>query len=222
MEKLAFRSDVNPRLGSTNAWKIITRCAGAAAIPAYAAFTLVSALHAPLLSPITNWLSDYGNPILNPSGATWYNAGCMVTAALLALFYIGLSQWHSGRRVERKYVICYIIAQITGLIAAACLVVASAVPLGVNDAVHSAFSMCNMIGLNCFMSFTAIAFFLHPQMPKILAVFGYAVAVFNIIAQNAFKEFFVAEWIYFLLFMVYIVAVTARYERLARYEAKAV
>ena len=171
--------------------------------------------------PLTNWLSDYGNPHLNPGGAVWYNAGCIAVAVLLALFYVGLAQWYRGRRVEKKYVICYVCAQVFGLAGTVCLVMASAIPLGVNDAVHSTFSTLNMIGMDCFLSFTAVAFFLHPAMPKSLAIAGYAAAVFNIVSQNAFTDFFVAEWIFFLLFMAYIAVITIRYGRLARYEAKA-
>jgi hypothetical protein len=78
-----------------------------------------------------------------------------------------------------------------------------------------------MIGMDCFLEFTAIAFFLQPAMPKALAIAGCASAEFNIIAQNAFEDLFIAEWIFFLLFMAYVAVVTARYGRLARYEAKA-
>lgn len=202
------------------AWRTLTRYAGAAAIPVYIAFTLASALHNLSLGPLTNWLSDYGNPLLNPSGAVWYNAGCITVAALLALFYIGLVQWYRGRRVEKKYVICYVCAQVTGLAGTLCLVLASIIPLGVNDAVHSTFSTLNMIGMDCFLSFTAVAFFLHPAMPKLLAVGSYVTAVFNIVSQNAFTNFFLGEWIFFLLFMAYVAIVTARYGRLTKYQAQ--
>jgi hypothetical membrane protein len=211
----------SPSLEGGKIWRTVTRYAGVTAIPVYALCTLISALHKPSFGPLTNWLSDYGNPQLNPGGALWYNAGCIAVAALLALFYLGLAQWYRGRRAEKKYVICYICAQITGIAATACLVMASVIPLGVNDAAHSIFSLLNMIGMDCFLSFTAVAFFLHSQMPKALAVFGYAAAVFNIVCQNAFAEFFLGEWIFFLLFMAYIAIVTARYGVLARCDAKA-
>ena len=200
-------------------WRAVTRFSGVMAIPVYITFTFVSALHAPALGPLTNWLSDYGNQRLNPLGAAWYNAGCIAVAVLLTLFYLGLSQWYRRRRVKKKYAICYVCAQIFGIAAAACLVVASAIPLGANDAVHSTFSTLNMIGMDCFLEFTAIAFFLHPEMPKALAIGGCAAALFNIVSQNAFTDFFIAEWIFFLLFMAYVAIVTALYGRLARYES---
>ncbi len=215
------RSGPGSSLSLGQTWNRITRYAGVAAIPVYAAFTLVSALHNLSIGPLTGWISDYGNPQLNPGGAVCYNTGCIAVAALLALFYIGLSQWYLGRHVEKKYVICYICAQVTGIAGTVCLVMASAIPLGVNDAVHAMFSTLNMIGMDCFLSFTAVAFFLHPDMPRSLAIAGYAAAIFNIISQNAFTDFFLGEWIFFVLFMAYIAIVTALYSRLARYEGKA-
>jgi hypothetical membrane protein len=220
MDNPVSETSTRPSYPLRAVWNSVTRFAGVAAIPVYAALTFVSALHAPAFGPLTNWLSDYGNPLRNPGGAAWYNAGCIAVAALLALFYIGLGQWYRGRRVEKKYVICYICAQATGLIACACLVVTALIPLGVGDAVHSTFSTLNMIGMDCFLEFTAIAFFLHPAMPKALVIGGCAAAVFNIVSQNAFTDFFLGEWIFFALFMAYVAIVTALYGRLARYEAK--
>jgi hypothetical membrane protein len=201
------------------AWHVVSRYAGIAAIPMYILFTAISALQSGGFSPLRNWLSDYGNPHLNPAGALWYNLGCILTAALLAVFYAGLAQWYRGRRMETKYVVCYIGAQTSGLAAAGCLVMASAIPLGVNDAVHSTFSTLNMIGMDCFLNFTAIAFLMHPQMPKAYGVLALLASMFNIVSQNAFHNFYVSEWIYFVLFMACLTVLTAYHAALSRYES---
>lgn len=201
------------------AWHAVSRYAGVAAMFAYVLFTAVSALQSRGFSPLRNWLSDYGNPRMN-AGALWYNLGCILTAALLAVFYAGLVQWYRGRRVETKYVVCHIGAQASGLAAAACLIMAAAVPLGVSDAVHSTFSTLNMIGMDWFLSFTAVAFLLHPGMPKAYGALALPASAFNIVSQNAFDDFFVSEWIYFALFMACVAVLTAYHGVLARYEAK--
>ncbi len=203
------------------AWHVVSRYAGVAATAVYIAFTAVSALQTQGFSPLGNWLSDYGNPLLNPSGALWYNLGCILTAALLAVFYAGLTRWYRGRRVRKQYVVCVIGAQAFGFAAAGCLVMASAIPLGVNDSVHSTFSTLNMIGMNWFLSFTAVLFLMHPQTPKAYGVLALLTSAFNIVSQNAFDGFYVSEWLYFLLFMVCAAVLTAYHGKLSRYEAKA-
>src|SRR6266446_76372 len=76
---------------------------GLFAIVCYLAFALLAFAHSPLpSSPLNNWLSDLGNPKLNPSGALFYNIGIVATASVLPLFFLGLSAgrwrttWHSA------------------------------------------------------------------------------------------------------------------------------
>ncbi|HEY3273740.1 MAG TPA: DUF998 domain-containing protein [Methanocella sp.] len=45
----------------------------------------------PGFSPLDNWMSDLGNPELNPAGSAYFNLACMVTGLFLAVFYLGLS-----------------------------------------------------------------------------------------------------------------------------------
>jgi putative ABC transport system permease protein len=46
---------------------------------------------------------------------------------------------------------------------------------------------------------------------------GFLTVAFNIITTNVFTDFYLAEWIYFLLFMVYIVMITVNYNKLVQY-----
>jgi hypothetical membrane protein len=52
-------------------------------------------------SPITTFLSDFGNMKTSPFGALVYNAGCMMTGAAAVAFYVGLGEWETddGRRL---------------------------------------------------------------------------------------------------------------------------
>lgn len=187
-------------------------------IPVYLIFTFISHLHKRDINPVANWLSDYGNPFLNPSGALLYNMGCIIVAVLLAVFYAGMFKWYMNRKIARKYVICYVCAQISGIAASVFLVLASLVPLGVNDGLHGVFSTLNMIGMDSFLSFTALAFFLNPDMKKWIGVMGYLSAVFNVITMNAFSSLYIAEWIYFLLFMAYMAIIFYNYENIVKNE----
>ncbi len=59
-------------------------------------FTAVSILYYPYSwSPITTFLSDFGNVAQSPSGALIYNAGCIMTAVAAVAFYIGMGDWGS-------------------------------------------------------------------------------------------------------------------------------
>jgi hypothetical protein len=194
----------------------VLKFAGAAAILAYIGFTFVSHLFSPAMNPLGNWLSDYGNPVLNPSGALLYNLGCILTTVLLALFYIGLGQWYRGGHAPKKYSVCYIFAQITGLAACVFLVLASLVPLGTNESLHGTFSMLNMIGMDSFLSFTAVAVFMNPEVNSLIGVLGFFTSFFNIVTTNAFTDLYIAEWIYFLLFMAFVALITANYGKFAR------
>ena len=191
---------------------------GVICIPTYVVFTFVSHLFNTRINPLNNWLSDFGNPVINPSGAWIYNIGCIIVAVLLAAFFIGICQWYRNRLIGRKYVICYLCAQISGTISSVFLVLASIFPLGTHTGLHSTFGLCHMIGTDCFMDFTAIAFWMNPGMKKWIGVFAFLIAFFNIIATNAFSALYIAEWVYFLLFMIYVVIITLNYDYLTQHE----
>ncbi len=190
----------------------ILKFAGVAAIPAYTAFTFISHMFKTEINPIYNWLSDFGSPILNPSGAIFYNAGCILTSALLAVFFAGITQWYKDGAAPRKLSVAYICAQVSGFFAAACLIFAALIPIGTSE-LHAVFSMWNMIGFNCFMSFMAVSIFMNPNIKNTLGIFGLAASGFNIITTNAFTDLFIAQWIYIPLFMLFVVLITVNYSK---------
>jgi len=62
----------------------INSVAGAAVIVLYCVLTSSSwALLPTTYNPITNWLSDLGNSSYNPTGAIFYNLGCILTGIAL-------------------------------------------------------------------------------------------------------------------------------------------
>lgn len=190
----------------------VFKYAGIAAAVVYIALTFVSHLSNTAINPINNWLSDYGSPNLNPSGYIFYNLGCILTALLLAVFYIGITKWYIRGRAAKKYAISYICAQISGFVASCSLIIAALFPIGTST-LHSIFSIVNQIGINCFLSFMAVAVFLHPAMNKVIGILGIMTSTFNIITMNAFTNLYIAEWIYFALFITCIVLITVNYGR---------
>ena len=113
----------------------LTPITGLTAIVIYLIFTLISFLQYPsAYSPLNNWLSDLGNPLENPTGAIYYNTGCIITALLLTLFCIGLRIWDTG---TKRVAILLTIAQITGILAAISLIIAAVFPLGTFSQIHT-------------------------------------------------------------------------------------
>ena len=192
----------------------ILKYAGVAAIPVYIAFVYVSRTHNRQINPLEYWLSDYGNPLVNPSGAVIYNTGCAITAMLLAIFYIGMYRWYGRGRTARRFNISYTLAQAGGLIGSVFLILTTIYTLGTDTEMHTLFSTANMIAMDCFINFTAIGFLMNPKIHKGVSAVGFLASVFNIVTMNAFTDFYVSEWIYFLLFMAYLVLVTIQYEKL--------
>lgn len=192
----------------------ILKYAGVVSIPVYIAFTYVSHTHNRLINPLEFWLSDYGNPIVNPSGAVIYNTGCVITAMLLAIFYIGMYCWYRRDRTARRFNISYAVAQAGGLIGSVFLILTTVYTLGTDTKMHSLFSAANMIAMDFFLSFTATGFLMNPKIHKGVGIFGFLTSFFNIVTMNAFSDFYISEWIYFLLFMAYMVLVTMQYEKL--------
>jgi len=192
----------------------VHKYAGILGIPTYIFFTFMAHLHNKEINPMNYWLSDYGNPFVNPDGSVFYNTGCVITALLLAVFYIGMYCWYGRDRASRKLNISYAIAQSAGLFGSFFLIMTTVYPLGVDNRMHAVFSTANMIAMDFFISFTATGFILNPKISKGIGVFGFFTAVFNIITMNIFADFYISEWIFFLLFMVYMVLVTFQYDKL--------
>ena len=65
----------------------------------FCSFLIVSTFNYPRpWSPITTFLSDFGNMKVSPLGALFYNAGCIMTGATIVAFYLGMRDWETDDR----------------------------------------------------------------------------------------------------------------------------
>jgi hypothetical protein len=130
------------------------------AVGIYVAFTLAAILSYPQpYSPLTNWLSDFGNPTKNPSGAIYYNTGGILASAVLVLFFAGMYSWNVG---DKKAKVFLTLAQISGVVFAIAFLLSALFPLGVNDSVHSFFSIMLFVFIGFFEIFSASAIRRNP------------------------------------------------------------
>ena len=186
---------------------LISPSVGILAIVIYIAFTITSYLHYPSeYGPLTNWLSDLGNPLANPSGAVYYNLGCILTGIALTVFFVGLSQWNTG---EKKMRILLVIGQLAGILSAFSLIMTASFPLGEHTSVHSAWSMILYISLAFFCTFSGTALLKHPAFQRWIAYYAFLAAAFNfvngaILTNVLENDFFVGEWVTVAMLIVYV------------------
>ncbi len=155
-------------------------------------------------SPLDNWLSDLGNPLANPSGAVFYNAGCIITGLELVGFYLGLGQWPAGGKKAR---VLLSIGQAAGIVSSFCLVLAAVFPLGAHTSLHAFWSKMLSVFMGFFLTFSATALMRHPRFMKWIAYYAYLTALVNFIYGVFLHDVFVAEWIAIGMFIIYVLLV---------------
>jgi hypothetical protein len=188
--------------------------AGIAAVVVYLILALVAFLKYPAAyGPLTNWLSDLGNPLDNPSGAIFYRLGCMLSGAALILFYLKLGIWNTASKRTR---VLQTIAQFTGVFSAVCLIVTGIFPLGTSTEIHSLWSMMLYISLGFFLTFSATALMRNIAFKKGFGYYAFLTAAVNFIFGALLHEIFWAEWISVGMFIAYVLMIAYNSILLAR------
>jgi hypothetical membrane protein len=157
-------------------------------------------------SPITNWLSDLGNPDLNPGGALLYNLGIILTALLLVPFFIGLSTWKL--REKRVQVIMLRLTQTFGVLGAVCMLLSAIFPIN-NFEIHAFWSTSLYIMLSTAFIFSVAMLRYHHNVPIWTLIFGVSTGVV-VILTSFFQAVYILEWVTILLYLVYIIILGVR------------
>jgi hypothetical membrane protein len=174
------------------------RRAGLLAAIVYPSLALAASFFYPLsYSPLRNWLSDFGNTLVNTKGGILYNAGCVATGLLLMVFYIGMNAWRTGDRVLGRLLS---IGQASGIFASLALILAAVFNIGTYPLLHSRFSMLLTIGLTWFLSFANTALLRHPGFKKWMGIYGLVAAAVTLV-YGVFFNTPLGEWIAIGMFM---------------------
>jgi hypothetical membrane protein len=180
----------------------VSLVAAVAAIAIYLILTLVAFLKYPgAYGPFTNWLSDLGNPQANPSGAVFYNLGCILASLALILFYVGLRQWKPG---DRKMMVLLTIAQVAGVLSCFSLMLAAIFPLGIYTPTHSVLSKMVSVFLGFSLIFSTVSLLKHRALVKWLAYITLLTGFVNFLYESFLPFVFVVEWISVTMFMILI------------------
>jgi hypothetical membrane protein len=155
-------------------------------------------------SPGENWLSDLGNSTLNPSGAIFYNAGLVITAFWLLLFFLGLfAQKVEKHKIQNLMLFLTLIFGVSGCVSMAL----SAFFTIDNPASHSVVSAVLYISLGTAFAFSAAALRYDPKVSKSLFVLGLLAAVVDLLTSLFFNTIPVFEWVTVFLFLAYVLLV---------------
>jgi hypothetical membrane protein len=193
-----------------NKYQYISSNAGILAVLCYLALALIAYSQYPSpYSPTSNWLSDLGNPNLNPQGAIFYNIGIISTACLLVLFFLGLSVWKIEDK--RMQVIMLRLAQGFGILGAFCMIMSAIFPIYLFE-VHSFWSASLFIMLSTGFVFLAAALRYHPKVSRWLLILGISTAP-SVILMSLFTTVYVLEWITLLLILSYVSLVSIETRR---------
>jgi len=150
---------------------------GSLTIALYASCTLVAFVIYPLPFGITtNYLSDLGNSISSPHGASVYNAGLILAGVLLLPFFAGLRVWYSTITWRRRLVVA---TQALGFAEAFALVMLGLNPETNADA-HALWSNIQFF-VNVFvLSLSTAAFTGDPRFIKPIGVYAFVAIALQI------------------------------------------
>lgn len=167
----------------------------------YLVFTLLAYLRYPLpYSPTDNWLSDLGNPVLNPGGAPIYNLGVILTAVLMMLFFLGLGIWEIDNHKMHKVMLH--LTQGFGIVGCLAMLLSAIYSIDQFN-IHAFWSTSLYILLSTAFFFSAAMLRYHPGVPRWLLVLGISTAVL-VLMSSFFQQIYPLEWITVILFMGYI------------------
>jgi hypothetical membrane protein len=151
---------------------------GFAVIVLYCVFTFISAvLYPPPYGPMTNWLSDLGSWSGNPSGAIYYNVGCVATGLALFPFYMGLYKWYDARIWRRAMLAT---GQVLGLCSAFSLMMIGV--FSADSGKPHLFWSAAFFTLNFVVILVVITSLItHPRFMKLIGFYGYLVTFASLI-----------------------------------------
>lgn len=183
----------------------LLRLAGNLSVLTYLIFSGIAfAFYPKAFTPMTNWLSDLGNPKVNLSGALFYNAGCILTACMLIVFYFGFRKIAKGKK---KAKVLLSIAWLAGICASLALITASTFPLGAFTKIHSTASSVLFFALTYFEAFSATVILIQPEFPKWLGIYGLLTATGTFIF-GVLINIYPGEWITIAAFIVYVLLIS--------------
>lgn len=176
-------------------------------------FALALSKYPQPFSPISNWLSDLGNRIISPDGSRYYNAGVILSGALLAVFFIS----HRSIRLITSKAQCIVLAlsQVFGIVGAAAMMLSGVFSIDIptkHSFVSAILRIC--IGTSFGLSIAALSYF--KDVRKWILVIGGVTALLDLCVSVFFNKIHLLEWPVIFLFLTYCLLLGLEIGRLGR------
>jgi hypothetical membrane protein len=170
-------------------------------VVSYLALTLLSLSRFPdLFSPLRNWLSDLGNPELNPGGAVLYNTGILLTGAAMAFFFVGLGIWKlQGHKAQN---VMLLLTQACGCLGALAMVLSGVFPISTPQ-LHSFWSAALYILTGTAFAFAVATLRYYRGVSKWLLIAGGFVVIEDLF-WSLVLNIYPMEWLTVFLFLGFI------------------
>jgi hypothetical membrane protein len=163
---------------ATSSFKLplVTLC-GLSVVLIFCIFTLAAVVRFPgPFSPIDNWLSDLGTPVMNPAGSVFFDIGCILSGVFLLFLTAGLGAWCAGTGRSKAFLIA---GQICGAISAFGLMLVGVFYEG--TAYHVTISTTFFLFLLLFITFTAISLWDHPKFLRWIGYYTLVVVLIQLV-----------------------------------------
>jgi hypothetical membrane protein len=160
-------------------------------------------------TPLKNWLSDLGDRSRNPQGAPFYNVGCILTAAALLLFVLGLSRWRSEHRRRNALIVASQLAAFGSIVFLVMLGLYSQERLHEHLIYSNWFFVC----FSLFMALLSAALITDPHFKKSVGILGFAVVLVSFAFHSLFPLSRPLEWMTEFGFLVYVALVALSTQR---------
>jgi hypothetical membrane protein len=147
----------------------VSSITGLMAVIVFTCFTFISlSLYPTSYNPLYAWLSNLGNINLNPSGAKFFNWGCILSGIIMIPFFAGLYKWKPIKKLSK---ILLIFGMVLGIYASISLVM-----VGVFPETHLQQHLIAAAGvfssLFIIIIFISVALFNNPKFIRLIAYYG--------------------------------------------------
>ncbi len=183
-------------------------------VTSYLLFTFLSLINFPTsYSPMSHWLSDLGNPYLNPKGALFYNFGIILTGIGMISFFLGLSSWAMAN--NKKQNVMLFLTQLLGFLGSLSVMMSAVFPINIKE-VHSFLSSSLFILTGTAFGFSVAALRYCSKYPRWLLYLGVLVAAEDMF-WGIIQNIYIMEWVTVALFLFYTLLLGVETKRKAIY-----
>lgn len=176
----------------------ISVVSGLFAIIVFWSFAFISMAFFPgTYNPFVNWMSNLGNPNLNPEGAIYFNIGIIAAGIALFPFFIGLYEWYIGSKRNKRLTI---LTQLSGLYCAFAMIMCGVFPENY-FLIHIFWSISLFTVSVLTFLLPSIALYKY-KFTRSVAKFGFSAAAINLVLWIFIIP--IMEWITILLSFLFI------------------